>query len=79
MAKSATKNTVLKRAQPDADDNTLLSIVNNKGLKAKQKVLSLSQLLLEKKVTIDELTETAKTEKDVAKGTLIEAIEHTSK
>ncbi len=60
-------------------ENILIVIVQNKAAKAKEKVRLLSDLLLEKKVTIDELVETARATKDTVKATLIEAIEFTSK
>ena len=76
IKKSATNkvNTIFPRQQ-----DTIIAIVDNKATKAKEKVMLLSDLLLNKKVTIDELVEKAKSQKDTIKATLIEAMEYASK
>lgn len=48
----------------------------NKDLKPKEITETLSQLLIEKKITIDSLIEFATTSKDPVKGTCIEALEY---
>jgi hypothetical protein len=62
-----------------AQNDTLIDIIQNKATKAKEKVVLLSSLLLEEKVTIDDLIETANSQKDTIKATLIEAMEYASK
>ena len=57
----------------------ILVVIHDKATKAKEKVMLLSDLLREKKVTIDELVETARSKKDTVKATLIEAMEFASK
>ena len=53
--------------------------LNNKEVKAKEKTIALSQLLLDGKLIIDELIDFAQTCKDPAKATCIEAIEFATK
>jgi len=59
--------------------NTIITIAEDKATKTKQKCLLISSLLLENKVTIDELVQTAKSQKDVIKASLLEAMEYSSK
>lgn len=54
-------------------------ILNNKAVKAKEKTITLSQMLLDGKVISAELIEFAETCKDPAKATCIEAIEFATK
>ena len=51
------------------------TILTDKQLKAKQKVEAISNMLLDKKVSIRELINVAKVSNDKEKGTCIEAIE----
>ncbi len=60
-------------------EDSIISIVENKAIKAKEKTVLVSGLLLDHKVTIDELVEMAKSQKDVIKATLIEAMEYAFK
>jgi hypothetical protein len=69
------KAVIVSSTQEDA----ILAIVQNKAIKVKEKVVQLSGLLLNNKVTIDELVDMAKSQKDVIKGTLVEAMEHATK
>ena len=57
----------------------LQKFLNNKEVKAKEKTIALSQLLLDGKLIIDELIDFAQTCKDPAKATCIEAIEFATK
>jgi HEAT repeat protein len=50
-------------------------LLNDKSIKPKKKTEQLSQWLLEKKVSVDDLTMFAETAKDPAKATCIEALE----
>jgi len=58
---------------------TINVILNDKTIKAKQKVSSISQLLLSGKVSIQHLISSAKKETDSNKATIIESIEYASK
>ena len=81
MAKSSIKKPVANKVNtifPPQQD-TISAIVSNKATKGKEKVMFLSDLLLNKKITIDELVEKAKSQKDTIKATLIEAVEYASK
>ena len=60
-------------------ENSIIAIVENKATKAKAKTVLVSGLLLDHKVTIDELVQMAKSQKDPIKATLIEAMEYASK
>ena len=62
-----------------AISNTLTEIINDKSLKAKGKVSSLSQLLIDGKVSVQQLIDTAKTENDSNKATIIESMEFATK
>ena len=92
MAKAATKKatkkiapskTVTKQSATETiatqPPDSIITIAENKGLKAKEKVVQISSLVLNNKVFIDELVQTAASQKDVVKGTLIEAMEFASK
>jgi HEAT repeat protein len=74
-----TKKPASKVAVHTAKETKLISIIQNKSAKAKEKTFELNRLLIERSVSIDELVETAKTQKDVIKAALIEALEYTSK
>jgi hypothetical protein len=76
--KKATKQAATE-AIPSRQTDGIISIVENKGLKTKEKVVLISDSLLNNKASIDELVETAASQKEVIKGTLIEAIEFASK
>jgi hypothetical protein len=54
-------------------------ILTDKSLKIKERVASISQLLLNGKVSLPELIETTKSQVDTHKATLIEAMEYASK
>ncbi len=83
MAKSAAKKTVankvIEKQQPQQVASPFIDILQDKAIKAKDKTKRIGELLLQKAVNVDELLETAKAQKDVAKATLIEAMEYTSK
>jgi hypothetical protein len=81
MAKTQSKKEVSNKGASTSSnqENILIAIVQNKAAKAKEKVMILSDLLLEKKVIIDELVETARSQKDTVKAILIEAMEFASK
>ena len=55
------------------------TIIDDKALKAKAKTEMLSQLLLEKKISIEELIAFAQTAKDSPKATCIESLEFATK
>ena len=57
----------------------LQKILNNKEIKAKEKTIAISQMLLDGKIIIAELIEFAQTCKDPGKATCIEAIEFATK
>ncbi|MFN2440645.1 MAG: HEAT repeat domain-containing protein [Chitinophagaceae bacterium] len=76
MAKTTTKKV---ETISSTQEDTIIAIVQNKATKVKEKVVLLSGLLLDKKITIDELVEKAKSQNDVIKATLIEAMEYASK
>jgi hypothetical protein len=59
--------------------NNIISIAEDKATKAKQKTVLISGLLLEQKISIDELVQTAKSQQDVVKASFLEAMEHASK
>ncbi len=81
MAKTTTKKVGAKKVETisSTQEDTIIAIVQNKSIKTKEKVVLLSGLLLDKKITIEELVEKAKSQKDVNKATLIEAMEYASK
>lgn len=54
-------------------------ILSDKTLKAKTRVLSISQSLIDGEFSVQLLTDTAKTESDTNKGTIIESMEFASK
>src|SRR5687767_5678167 len=68
---------MVKSKNPDTE--ILLSILQNKALKIKEKTVRLSSLLLTATVSIDKFIGIAKKSDHVTKGILIEAIEHASK
>lgn len=57
----------------------LQSILLNKQIKAKEKTQTISQLLLENKISMDELMQAAALSNDSEKATCIEAIEFATK
>ena len=59
--------------------DSLSTILQNKTSKAKEKVRLLSDLLLNKRISIDEFIKIASLQKDSSKATLIEAMEYSSK
>jgi len=78
MSKKQTPNNAASFVS-SAQEDVIMVIVENKTTKAKEKVMLLSGLLREKKVTIGELVETARSTKGTVKATLIEAMEFASK
>jgi hypothetical protein len=68
-----------KAAKKKTDNNTIEEILNDKTIKAKEKVSSVSQLLLSGNVSLQKLIDTAVTESDTNKATIIEAMEYASK
>ena len=58
---------------------TVTGIIQEKTLKAKQKATVLSQLLLNKKISVNDLVKFAETANDVDKATCVEALELTTK
>jgi hypothetical protein len=76
MAKAATKKAAKKTAPPTKatkqsatetiatqPPDSIITIAENKGLKAKEKVVQISSLVLNNKVFIDELVQTAASQK----------------
>lgn len=57
----------------------LEEILNDKGVKPKEKTAAISQLLLSGSLTVNDLLIYAKSQKDPAKATCIEAIEYATK
>jgi hypothetical protein len=55
------------------------SILTDKQLKTKAKTAAISKILLDKKISMDELIKIAQSSKDPEKGTCIEAIEFATK
>lgn len=58
---------------------TIREILGSKSVKPKEKMTILSSLLLEKRITLNELIEVARASKDSPKATCIEAIELATK
>src|SRR6476661_4760114 len=56
-----------------------ITIAEDKTTKAKQKTALISSLLVEHKITIDELVQTAKSQKNIVKAIFLEAMEYASK
>ncbi len=54
-------------------------ILNDKNVKAKGKVISISELLLGNKISIQQLIDKARSENEVNKATIIESMEYASK
>jgi HEAT repeat protein len=61
------------------NENALSSILDDKSLKVKSKIGVIGQLLLDAKISVDELIEMARLQKDSNKANLIEAMELASK
>jgi hypothetical protein len=59
--------------------NSITKILTDKSSKAKQKVISLSSLLINGQVSIHDLISSAKSEGDINKATIIESMEYASK
>lgn len=57
----------------------LAELLNDKTIKAKAKVTSIAQLLLDGEVSVEQIIGTATNETEVNKGTLIESMEFASK
>lgn len=64
---------------PKIITGNLYRILNDKTIKAKRKVSSISQLLIDGTLSIQQLIDVAKSENDINKGTIIESIEYVSK
>jgi hypothetical protein len=62
-----------------ATNSSISDILQDKSLKAKGKVSSISQLLLSGKLSLEQLIDTAKHENDVSRATIIESMEFASK
>lgn len=62
-----------------ATNTSIGEILHEKNIKAKQKVSSISQLLLSKKISLEQLIDAAKNESDINKATIIESMEYASK
>jgi hypothetical protein len=60
-------------------ENTVIAILENKGMKAKGRTLVVSALLLNNKISIDDLIQLAGWQTDSNKGTLVAAMEFVSK
>lgn len=58
---------------------TVSGIIHEKTLRAKQKAALISQLLLEKKLSVNDLVKFAENAKDPAKATCIEALENATR
>ena len=59
--------------------DTIWNILNNKATRAKEKVTSISQLLLDNKLTIQQLIDTASRANDKYTATIIESLEYATK
>ena len=57
----------------------IVTILSDKQLKAKPKVEAISKMLLEKKISVNDLMKVAKVSKDREKGTCIESLEFATK
>ena len=57
----------------------IVTILSDKQLKAKPKVEAISKMLLEKKISVNDLMKVAKVSKDHEKGTCIESLEFATK
>ena len=66
-------------AKAVSNNNNIVEILADKATKAKEKVSSISQLLLDDKISVQQLIDTAKTESDTNKATIIESMEYASK
>jgi HEAT repeat protein len=78
------KNSVVGKARPGNQNRTpgkknITTIVENKALRAKEKTVKISGLLLDHTVSIDDLVELARSQHTTNKGNLVEAIEHASR
>jgi hypothetical protein len=60
-------------------EKTVMAILENKGIKAKEKSVAVSGLLLNNKISIDDLVQLAGWQTDSNKGTLVAAMEFVSK
>jgi HEAT repeat protein len=78
MSKAAVSEALTKKAASSSKEDIVFGIVQNKAIKAKEKVIQLSGLLVNNVVTIDELVEKAKDQKDTIAATLIETMEYAS-
>jgi hypothetical protein len=59
--------------------HTIDEILNDKTVKAKGKITSISELLLNNKISIQQLIDKAKTANDANKASIIESMEYASK
>jgi hypothetical protein len=64
---------------PQEQESSVLQILNDKTIKLKGKMILISRLLLDDKITIAEWIETTRSQKGSSKATLIEAIETATK
>jgi hypothetical protein len=60
-------------------EKAVISMLENKGIKAKEKTLAVSGLLLNNKISIDDLVQLAGRQSDSDKGTLLAVMEFVSK
>lgn len=81
MAKTSANRTASNKntEKPALPGDALISIVQDKAIKAKEKVSLISQLLINNKISIQQLIDTAKAVNDTHKATIIESMEYASK
>ena len=66
-------------AKAASTNKSIDEILKDKSIRAKEKVSTISQLLLNRKISVQQLIDLAKTENDTNKATIIESMEYASK
>ena len=66
-------------AKAASTNKSIDEILNDKSIRAKEKVSTISQLLLNRKISVQQLIDIAETENDTNKATIIESMEYASK
>jgi hypothetical protein len=66
-------------SKPSSAYNNIDEILNDKTIKSKVRVFSISQLLLNSKISVQQLIDIAKSQSDTNKATIIESMEYASK
>jgi HEAT repeat protein len=62
-----------------SSNNSIDEVLDDKSLKAKQKVVLISELLINRRISIEQLIASAKNKNDTSKATVLEAMEFASK